>query len=905
MPSPAQSAIIPLVELIFEEPNMKWKISARTCLAVFLLSLSLMSTAGAKIIYVDADAAGANNGSSWADAYNFLQDALTDVDLSERPAEIRVAQGVYKPDCFSGDLDAFVANYDGQPNTVWINDGRGNFTDSGQRLGNETTRDVDLGDLDGDGDIDAFAVNWEPDKIWLNDGHGNFTDSGQNPDRENSNGRDVELGDLDGDGDLDAFVADSGIAPWDPYYRCNSVWLNDGHAHFTDSGQCLGDSESFDVALGDLDGDGDLDAFVANYGLQPEDEIWLNDGSGNFTDSGQRLGSTASYDVELGDLDGDGDLDALVVDDYGSRIWVNDGNAVFTERGLGMGYAWSCALGDVDADGDLDAAVANLRGTTQTGRIWLNDGHGSFTDSGTNLWNPPNYDPELGRLDGDGDLDVFLTGHPDTVWFNDGRGVFSDSGQRLDNSRGVDVELADLTGDGLRGRGNRAATFHLIGRVAIRGGYAGFGTAQPNARDVERYETILSGDINSLGSSADNIYHVVTGSGADETAILDGFTITGGCATDPCGLHIDGGGMFTSDGSPTVINCTFRENHAANSGGGMYNRNSTTILRNCVFIANSADCAGGGLHNTAGTVIAANCTFVANVVSGDAPAPPVGGFRGGGISTLGDSGQVINCIAWDNYAPVDSQISGDSTVRYSAVQDGWPGKGNIGADPCFADPGYWGHISDPNIHVEPNDPNATWVDGDYHLKSQAGRWNANGGRWTIDEVTSLCIDAGDPNFPLGLEPFPNGGRINIGAYGGTAEASKSYFNKPLCETIVAGDINGDCIIDGRDFAFLAWHWLTSSPLVPGMATNPYPADGATSFSGSVLRWTPGEGATSHDVYFGTTSPGDFQGNQTDSSFYPTPFPLSPNTKYYWRIDERNQAGVTTSAVWSFTAGTSR
>ena len=192
---------------------MKWKISARTWPAVFLVSLVLAWAAGAKTIYVDADAAGANNGSSWADAYNFLQDALTDVNLGERPAEIRVAQGIYRPDCFGGDLDAFVANYDGQPNTIWVNDGQGTFTDSGQRLGNETTRDVDLGDLDGDGDIDAFAVNFEPGKVWLNDGYGNFTDSGQNLDHENANSRDVELGDLDGDGDLDAFVADSGRTP--------------------------------------------------------------------------------------------------------------------------------------------------------------------------------------------------------------------------------------------------------------------------------------------------------------------------------------------------------------------------------------------------------------------------------------------------------------------------------------------------------------------------------------------------------------------------------------------------------------------------------------------------------------------------------------------------------------------
>ncbi|HCO95732.1 MAG TPA: hypothetical protein DIU00_17590 [Phycisphaerales bacterium] len=63
--------------------------------------------------------------------------------------------------------------------------------------------------------------------------------------------------------------------------------------------------------------------------------------------------------------------------------------------------------------------------------------------------------------------------------------------------------------------------------------------------------------------------------------------------------------------------------------------------------------------------------------------------------------------------------------------------------------------------------------GDYHLKSQAGRWDASGQRWVTDNVTSPCIDTGDPDSPVAFEPYPNGGIINIGTYGGTTEASKS------------------------------------------------------------------------------------------------------------------------------------
>ena len=96
---------------------------------------------------------------------------------------------------------------------------------------------------------------------------------------------------------------------------------------------------------------------------------------------------------------------------------------------------------------------------------------------------------------------------------------------------------------------------------------------------------------------------------------------------------------------------------------------------------------------------------------------------------------------------------------------------------------------------------------DFHLKSQAGRWDPDSQNWVQDAVTSLCIDGGDMASPIGFEPFPNGGRINMGAYGGTEQASKSYFGTAPCETIVAGDINGDCKVNLVDFAIMAWHWL--------------------------------------------------------------------------------------------------
>jgi hypothetical protein len=126
---------------------------------------------------------------------------------------------------------------------------------------------------------------------------------------------------------------------------------------------------------------------------------------------------------------------------------------------------------------------------------------------------------------------------------------------------------------------------------------------------------------------------------------------------------------------------------------------------------------------------------------------------------------LTNCILWGN---TFSQVSGDAIISYSDIEGGFPGEGNIDIDPCFVNLGYW------DTNGTPNDPNDDfWVDGDYHMKSQAGRYDPNTETWVKDDVTSPCIDAGDPNTCIGFEPNPNGSLVNMGAYGGTAEASLS------------------------------------------------------------------------------------------------------------------------------------
>jgi hypothetical protein len=198
---------------------------------------------------------------------------------------------------------------------------------------------------------------------------------------------------------------------------------------------------------------------------------------------------------------------------------------------------------------------------------------------------------------------------------------------------------------------------------------------------------------------------------------------------------------------------------------------------------------------------------------------------------LGTITEVTHCIIWDGPGSIvlPSSDSGEVAVAYSNIQGGYPGLGNAFVDPCFVSPGYWADPGDRTVEVGPDEPNAVWVGSKYHLKSQAGHWDQETASWICDDTTSPCIDAGNPNGPLGAEPFPNGGYVNLGAYGGTAEASRSYFGEPVCETHIAGDINGDCRIDDLDMDILLSHWLMEDigrANIPPTVTIVSPEDGA-------------------------------------------------------------------------------
>jgi len=498
------------------------------------------------------------------------------------------------------------------------------------------------------------------------------------------------------------------------------------------------------------------------------------------------------------------DLDVLTSPD-------SDGDGVVDQREI----AWGLNPNETDTDGD---GLSDMDEVCYDGDCASYSPYDPATGTGTDLNaakvdtdsdGMPDHWETVGRLnpliddsnadnDNDGftNLQEFLAGSlPDDdssipVIYVDASAIGADDGSSwtdayndlqnalLAATSGYEIWVATGTYKPHQGS-DRTVSFQLKSGVALYGGFP-TGGAIWQRRNPDMYETVLSGNVGAPGTDADNSYHVVTGSGTDETSIIDGFTITGGFANgaDP---YEKGGGMYNDNGGPTLIRCVFRGNSAENYGGGMFNEASSPGLINCTFSGNSvtsAESLGGGIFNDGSYPALLNCTLTSNEA----------GLLGGAMhNSRSSEATVTDCILWNNSPQeIADDESSISLVSYSDVAGGWPGDGNIDAEPCFADP----------------------VSGDYRLKSQVGRWDAVTQSWVYDDVTSLCIDAGDPASDWTYELWPHGRRVNMGAYGGTPQASMS-----LSDVGNIADLNNDDIVDLADLAYLADSWQTEDLLL--------------------------------------------------------------------------------------------
>ena len=417
---------------------------------------------------------------------------------------------------------------------------------------------VGVFDFDGDGRLDVWLVQGGPladrdgvlqcDRLFRNVGRAGalrFEDATSASGICSSGyGMGIATGDIDNDGDLDAFVAN---------YGANALYENTGGGRFRDitaSAGIVGDAWSVSASFADIDGDGLLDLYVANYVafsldakhctsdrgtpsyclpvVYPDaaDKLYRNLGGRRFADVTAAAGVGAVRAAALGvvaeDFDGDADIDFYVANDmHDNLLWINDGEGAFQDRALLAGAAvngdgmveasMGVAAADFDQDCDIDLFMTHL--AVQTNTLYANDGQGWFTDRSNATGIAASSLPYTGfgtawfDADNDGDLDLFSANgavadiagqapdalgialrQPNQFWLNDGRGRYAEAGVPafaveevsrgaafgdLDNDGDLDIVVTNNGGPARLYR-NGAAAAHWLGvELAADGGVAG------------------------------------------------------------------------------------------------------------------------------------------------------------------------------------------------------------------------------------------------------------------------------------------------------------------------------------------------------------------------------------------------------------------------------------------------
>jgi hypothetical protein len=306
--------------------------------------------------------------------------------------------------------------------------------------------------------------------------------------------------------------------------------------------------------------------------------------------------------------------------------------------------------------------------------------------------------------------------------------------------------------------------------------------------------------------------------GEGPESILAGFTITNGdtgvyCEnSSPTIAHClitenAGHGIDCVDSGPTIVDCVITDN--AGAGADFYSlRADSAVVINCRVLANALD--GVSCHDTNLEIInsliagnggdgfraysslllyVTNCTIVENAGTG---------FRPEGCRTT-----VKNSIIRDNWLDQILQVHGLLRVGHCNIEDGWGGTAVIDADPNFIAPGTWVDVNDPNIAVEPNDPNALWLAGDYHLLAGSPCIDSGDNTSLPDDVADLDgdYDTGEP-IPFDLDYSP---RIVDGDCNSTDVVDIGAYEAACACT---GDFDGDCDVALSDFGTMASAWFT-------------------------------------------------------------------------------------------------
>lgn len=296
----------------------------------------------------------------------------------------------------------------------------------------------------------------------------------------------------------------------------------------------------------------------------------------------------------------------------------------------------------------------------------------------------------------------------------------------------------------------------------IEEGWLGIHFINSGDDDILKYCTIEHSNKPRLKAS---VYNDTLGGGILCCGSYDaepGYMVASSPTIDHCLISSNyayvGGAILCIDSSEAQItHNTIIDNSATYGGGGIYIEDASPLISNNIIAHNSAGDSGGIITWYATSQIINN-TIVHNRPNGLHLGPSPWSF---------DIPLVQNNIIWQNEMYISEYVyAEDYEISYNNIQGGfiienslngsepYEGECNIDTNPLFADP----------------------QNRNYHLKSEAGRWDPINQIWQLDDVTSPCIDTGNPYSSVESEALPNGSIINMGAYGGTNQASKSSVN---------------------------------------------------------------------------------------------------------------------------------